>query len=190
MGRPSKPVAVIAEEKRSHRTKAELAVRADGEKAMLSGAELFERGEVKAHKVAHREFLRLNKLMKAIGKNDALYGPVINRYCMIYSECLDFEDKQKMLYETADALEKKFAELCGMGFDEIIAFSKQLTALHKAIVGYDSAIMQKRKMMFDIEKENCMTVSAALRTIPKEPSKAAENPLIALLSGGEDEEET
>ena len=190
MGRPSKPVAVITEEKKSHRTKAELAVRADGEKTMLSGAELFERGEVKAHKVAHREFLRLNKLMKAIGKNDALYGPVINRYCMIYSECLDFEDKQKMLYETADALEKKFDELDGMGFDEIIAFSKQLTALHKAIAGYDSAIMQKRKMMFDIEKENCMTVSAALRTIPKEPSKAAENPLITLLSGGEDEEET
>lgn len=150
----------------------------------------FCKSKTKAHKVAHREFLRLNKLMKAIGKNDALYGPVINRYCMIYSECLDFEDKQKMLYETADALEKKFAELDGMGFDEIIAFSKQLTALHKAIAGYDSAIMQKRKMMFDIEKENCMTVSAALRTIPKEPSKAAENPLIALLSGGEDEEET
>lgn len=65
-----------------------------------------------------------------------------------------------------------------------------LTQLIAQVNKVDALIMQKRKMMFDIEKENCMTVSAALRTIPKEPSKAEENPLIALLSGGDDEEET
>ena len=180
VGRPAKPAAVIVEEKRSHRTKAELAARAEGEKSLLSGTALFERSEVKKDKAAHAEFLRISKLMKAIGKNDALYGPVINRYCMIYSECLDFEDKKEKLYETACELEKKFDGLDGMGYDEIMAFSKQLTALHKAISGYDAAIMQKRKAMFDIEKENCMTVAAALRAIPKSVEKD-ENPLIKAL---------
>ena len=180
MGRPGKPAAVIEQEKRSHRTKAELEARAEGEKALLSGNVLFEREEVKQDKTAHGEFLRLSRLMKAIGKNDALYAPVINRYCMLYAECEDYRLKKERLYETAVELEKKFDELPGLDYDEMIAFSKQLTALHKAIAGYDGMIMQKRKAMFDIEKENCMTVAAALRAIPKAAEKE-ENPLIKAL---------
>ena len=47
----------------------------------------------------------------------------------------------------------------------------------------DDKVMQKRKMMGDIEKENCMTVQAALRSIPKETGKKDDSPLMKILSG-------
>jgi len=46
-------------------------------------------------------------------------------------------------------------------------------------------IDKKRKMMLEIDKENVMTISAALRSIPKQPEKK-ENPLLAALRGEEE----
>ena len=53
MARPSKPVAVLESEKKSHRTKAELEQREKGEAALLSGKRCFERESVRANPVAH-----------------------------------------------------------------------------------------------------------------------------------------
>ena len=39
--------------------------------------------------------------------------------------------------------------------------------LHKQVIDLDKQIMQKRRMLLDIEKENLMTIAAALRVIPK-----------------------
>ena len=51
----------------------------------------------------------------------------------------------------------------------------------------DLMIQQKRKMLGDIEKENCMTVAAALRAIPKQPDGKAEDDILRqILSGGGD----
>ena len=57
--------------------------------------------------------------------------------------------------------------------------------MQKAILDVDKQIQTKRRMMFDIEKECAMTISAAARSIPKKPD-AKENPLIAALRDGTD----
>lgn len=182
MSRPSKPAAVIREQGKSHRTKAELERREKGEAALLSGKKCFEREAVKHDPVAHKEYQRLVKLMKAINKDDALYAPIYNRYCKLFAE-VDFYQKEiSRLRELADKLERKFDEVEDASAEEITLFAKEITNLLRQINSMDSAVMTKRKMMFDIEKECCMTVAAALRTIPKEAEKSeAPDELLAIL---------
>lgn len=178
MARPSKATDVLSDENRSHRTKAEMAQRQAAEKSLLTGRTLHERPEVKNNAVAHIEFLRVNALFELIGKNDALYEPVINRYCMLQAECSDFERKREAFACNLD-------DLIGdrdMDSDRKYRLEAQM---QKSILDVDKQIQNKRKMMFDIEKENCMSISAAMRSIPKAPD-AKENPLLEALRDGDD----
>ncbi len=178
MARPSKSVAVLQGERRSHRTKAELQRRSEAEQELMTGKKLSERREVKENPVAHREFQRVNRLLTTFGKNDALYEPIINRYCMLQAECADFENKRELFCTNLEGLmdEEKI---------EPAARYRIQAQMQKAILDVDKQIQTKRRMMFDIEKECAMTISAAARSIPKKPD-AKENPLIAALRDGTD----
>lgn len=178
MPTPTKPLAVLKAEKKSHRTKAELKAREEGEKASITGVALKERPEVKNNAIAHKEFQRINKLLKSIGKNDAIYEAIINRYCILQAECFDFENKEK-LYADIQELEEEYQQ-------ENISpteYFKLKTALQKQIVMMDKQLQSKRKMLLDIEKENIMTIAAALRSIPKTEEKKS-NALIEILKNG------
>ena len=183
MPTPPKPYLVLATENKSHRTKKELKLREEGEKALATGTALKERPEVKANPVAHKEFLRLNKLLRNIEKNDAIYEPIINRYCILQAESMDFEEKRENTYLQIHKLEEKFDEISdGLEYQELVAFTKEISNLYKMVVAFDKQIQAKRKMLFDIEKENIMTIAAALRSIPKKVDKE-ENPLLRALNG-------
>lgn len=164
MGRPSKPYAVLAGEGKSHRTKVEMKAREKNEKATLSGEPLKEKAEVKRNLVAHKEFLRLKKVLTNVEKWDAIYENIINRYCMLYAECQALATELEAFHEQ---LEK---------FEDIGAFYKAQDAL-------ENRLEKKRKMMMDIEKENIMTIASALRSIPKKEEPAS-NPLLEVLRGG------
>lgn len=189
-GRPPKPAAVIESEKKSHRTKAELEMRKNAESGLLSNRKLQERREVKENKTAHAEFQRVSKLMKAIGKDDALYSSGINTYCLLYAEIGDLHEQMKMLDETGEMLRETFGHLVddperAIDPEEIIRFEKAFTRLISGRLNISAAIDKKRKMMLDIDKENVMTISAALRSIPKQPEKK-ENALMAALLGDDE----
>lgn len=178
MSRPPKPYLALINEKKSHRTKKELKIREEGEKSLLTGVALKERPEVKAHPIAHKEFLRVNKLLKKIEKNDAIYETIINRYCLLVAECNDFQEKR-------DAIQNDLAEL------EETYHSQELDAtdyfklkmdLQKQIISLDKQIQTKRKMLLDIEKENVMTIASALRSIPKKVDEP-KNKLLEVLNG-------
>lgn len=154
MAKAPKPAAVLAQEKKSHMTKEQLESRKAAEAALLSGQKMREHAAVKADPVAHKEWKRVSKLMAAIEKSDALYENIINRYCLLAAE------EASLLEERVKALEQDRVALA-------LDIDKQLKA--------------KRQMRFDIEKECCMTVAAALRTIPK-PDASAQNPLLEALT--------
>jgi len=179
MPTPPKPLAVLKAEKKSHRTKAELKVREEGEKALTTGVALKERPEVKNNAIAHKEFQRINKLLKSIGKNDAIYEAIINRYCLLQAECYDFENKREKLYADIQELEETYQR------EQIppSEYFKLKTSLQKQIVMMDKQLQSKRKMLLDIEKENIMTIAAALRSIPKNEEKKS-NALIEILKNG------
>lgn len=179
MSRPSKPFKVITNEKKSHRTKAELKIREEGEKALSTDTKIKERIEVKANKVAHKEFKRIEKLLENIDKNDAIYEAVINRYCLLQAECLDFEEKREKFYNDMSNLEDEYKQ------DEmsLSEYYNLINDIQKNIVNLDKQIQAKRKMLLDIEKENVMTIASALRCIPKKEDKDAENPLLKVLRG-------
>ena len=169
MARPSKPFEVLIGEKKSHRTKAELAQRRQGEDALITGRAMRERPEVKADPVAHREFLRVNSLLKGIQKNDAIYEPVINRYCLLYAESLGFEEKREAVYASMLELEEDKDKFAAGG--DLGAYYQTKASLQNAMLAIDRQIQAKRKMMFDLEKENIMTIAAALRSVPKKVEK-------------------
>ena len=176
MPTPTKPASVLKYEKKSHRTKAEMRQREKAEEDLLTGKKLKESQEVKNNELAHREFLRIRKLLAEIGKNDDLYSGVINRYCMISAECREFEEKRESIYRRQEELEKRSDE---MEIDEYIKLQNETS---KMILSFDRQIQAKRKMLFDIEKENVMTIASALRSVPKKPEKK-KNALREALSG-------
>ena len=177
MPRGSKSVVATT----GHRTKAEKESRQQAEQDMLSGRKGFEHENVKADPVAHAEYKRVSALMKAVGKDDALYSAIVNRYCELFSEIDRCRQESARLRQLMDRLEQRLDS--GEVEDEA-AFMKQYTALLAQVNKLDDKIMQKRKMMLDLEKENGMTVAAALRAIPKGNAEKKENPLAAILSGG------
>lgn len=174
MSRPSKATAVLGEEKRSHRTKAELRQRAAAENALITGKKMRERPEVKDNEKAHKEWQRIRGLLEAAGKNEALYEATINRYCMLHAECLDFEHKRQLFSDQLDELTEN-TEL------EATDRYKYQAQMQKNILAVDKQLQTKRRMMLDIEKECAMTISAAMRSIPKTTAEP-KNPLMGILN--------
>lgn len=176
MPTPPKPSNVIKIEGKSHRTKKELRERKQAEESLLTGKELTEAKEVKENKLAHKEFLRLKKLLKSIEKDDDLYGKIINRYCLVLAECVEFEEKREKVYERSIELEKHYDDF------EYPDYLKMQIEISKQLISYDKQIQAKRKMLFDIEKENIMTIASSLRSIPKKTDKK-KNAVKEALSG-------
>ena len=176
----AKPYNILIQEGKSHRTKAELKQRKKGEESLLSGTKLKERLEVKNNKVAHKEFLRLNKLLISIGKNDAIYEPIINRYCILQAECDDFENKRDKANNLVNELTNMYYNK-NNGEISFLDYMDRVDKLQKSVIALDKQVQTKRKMLFDIEKENIMTIAAALRSIPKKEEKS-NNKLLEALS--------
>lgn len=186
MPTPPKPYTVIKSEKKSHRTKAELSARKRGEESLKTSGTFKERAEVKQNPVAHNEFKRLKKILSEIGKNDAIYEAVINRYCMLQAECVEIEERRKtyqeLLAEVRQAI-KKLDEADKENYVmELAEIARSMALISGQIGACDKILGSKRKMLLDIEKENIMTIASALRSIPKNVEKE-KNPLLAVLEG-------
>lgn len=167
---------MIELEGKSHRTKKELRQRKKAEAELLSGKQLKETKEVRGDPQAHKEFARIRGLLRSIGKDDDLYSGVLNRYCLLSAECKSFEEKRERIYRRQMELEERSGEL------EFVDYCKLQNDLSKMLISFDRQIQAKRKMMFDIEKENIMTIASSLRSVPKKP-EPKKNALQEALSG-------
>lgn len=202
MGRPSKPVAT----NRKHLTNAEKEQREHYEQALLSGKKITERKRVRADAVAHGEFRRVVALMRAIGKDDALYSEQINRYAELHSEEEFYKEltgtlrgelselsrlskevtvAARQIADVRDVLDevgaKALAESVAAVTEALAELMKRRGDLLKQISDADLKIKQKREAKLAIERENCMSVSAALRTIPKDVHKDEDDELLKVL---------
>ena len=167
MGRVPKSHLTLVTEGRSHRTKAELKVREEGEKAALTGVAMREYQTVKNDPMAHAVFKRVRKLLAGVGKADAIYEAVINRYCMLTSEAEKARLERERLVKMADMVD----EWLKIGEIDAKEYVVRIEAIGAQLGGVENTLQRKRKMMLDIEKECMMTIAAALRAIPKQPDK-------------------
>lgn len=187
MPTPPKPYAVLKAEKKSHRTKKELELREKGEKSLTSGTAFKERAKTKNNIVAHKEFLRINKILSNIEKNDALYEPIINRYCVLQAECDGLETEREYLVALVKELKQTWSDISAeiddpeSKADYLLQFTKEFTKLVAKIEKLDKDLQSKRKMLLEIEKECVMTIASALRCIPKKV-ESEENPLLKALA--------
>ena len=176
MARPSKPANVIKFEKKSHRTKRELATRERAESSLLTGRTMREFAETKENEIAHIEFMRISKLLKAIEKNDDLYANSINRYCMLHAEIVEIQRQKEYFWNQVQELEERQHE-----FENIGEYYGTVSKLQKGILDLDKQAQSKRTMMLAIEKENVLTIASALRSVPKQPGEK-KNPLAEALA--------
>jgi hypothetical protein len=176
-GRPPKPIALV----KGHRTKREKEIREKAERQLLTGIPLKELPEVKSNPIAHKEFVRLKKLLKSIGHDDDLYGAVVNDQCKLRAEEFQLLEDKKVFTESLERLEESWQPE-GMKFNE---YMKLKVAIQGQICYCDKAIMNKRKMKLSISRENIMTIQSALRSIPKKPVEETEEDPMARLLGGE-----
>ena len=137
MPTPPKPAKLIAIEGKSHRTKKELREREKAEAALLTGKTLKETEEVKNNKIAHKEFLRIRKLLQSIEKNDDLYGSTINRYCLLLAECTEFEEKRETIFSRQKELEERKDD---MEFSEYINLQNDLVKSMLALISPTEAL--------------------------------------------------
>ena len=172
---------VLKLEKKSHRTKKELIEREHAELSLLTGTTLKETKEVRSNEIAHREFIRVRKLLKTIEKDDDLYGAIINRYCLLHAECIEFQEKRERVYKQMQDLEQ--SKEAFEANEDLKTYYSMLTTMQKNLLALDSQVQLKRKMLLDIEKENIMTIAASLRSIPKKSDKK-KNPLLEALADG------
>lgn len=182
MPTPTKPAKILEMEKRSHRTKKELAQRKNAEAALLTGVALKEKKETKENPIAHREFRRIKSLLKSIDKDDDLYGETINRYCILVAECEYFQAKRERIYQQLCDLQDGMGNLVEDGEMTLSEAYKIESDMQKNLLSIDKQIQSKRKMLLDMEKENIMTIASSLRSIPKKVDKK-KNPLMEALSG-------
>ena len=171
MARPPKAVSVIKLEKKSHRTKKEIATREKAEKAILTGKPMIETAEIKADRTAHLEYLRLKPLLKAIEKYDEIYGAAVRRYCLTKSKLEEADEEVAKLKDELCDLRNNKKEF--LDSDDIAEYYRLLTKMEDTITKREQVSRAYRAEMIDCEKENCMTIKSALRSIPKKPETKA-----------------
>lgn len=190
MPNPAKPIAQVMADGKKHLTKAEIEQRQKAEKALATGKPLKMRSELSSNKIAKREFKRVNELLSIIGKNDALVEGSVNRYAELTAECAEFCEKRDVIAKGIEQLEDFYSkEECKDEEKQKLhkaEYFQLLTKMEGSMINLDKQIMSKRKMLFDIEKENLMTIASQLRSIPKTVDDTAEDDdgMSALLSGG------
>ncbi len=180
MARPSKPASVLQMEGKSHRTKREMAVRERGEAALLTGRRIKESPEVRANEDAHAEYKRVIRLMESIEKNDALYEAVINRYCMQRAEEQELLNLKNSYIRQMHAMTENLETYIQNGDVDAVDLYKLQSEMQKNILKIDGQLATKRRDLLALEKENCMTITAALRTVPKGTEKQT-SPLLDAL---------
>ena len=87
---------------------------------------------------------------------------------------MDFERKRQLFSDQLDELTEN-TEL------EAADRYKYQAQMQKNILSVDKQLQTKRRMMLDIEKECAMTISAAMRSIPKTTAEP-KNPLMGILN--------
>ena len=180
MPTPKKSAEVLEMQKTAHMTKKQLAERKKTEKAALTGKVLKETPQVKANELAHKEFLRMHALLKEIKKNDDIYRNVVNRYCMLHAECMEFVEKRENIYKQLQEFCENKSELLnreGLTWKEAYRIEVDMQS---NMISLDKQIQTKRKMMLDLEKENGWTVKASIQTIPPKQENRS-NPLMEAL---------
>lgn len=163
----AKPTALLRLEGKGHRTKAEMEYRERGEKALKTDITFFEQPQVKADKIAHREFLRLRRLYAKIELVEALDEQCINRYCQEISETANLRSHIAQL--DAD-LESE---------DDVDRRLKLYEMRGKACV----ALSKNKEYLIKLEDRLFLNPAARIRAIPKTPPKEeAKTGMAALLA--------
>ena len=100
---------------------------------------------------------------------------------MLHAECVEFQEKKAAMYEQLQDLEKNRESF--ERADDLKTFFNLIASMQSNLLNLDRQLQQKRKMLFDIEKENIMTIASSLRSVPKKTDKK-KNPLLEALADG------
>jgi hypothetical protein len=161
VARPSKPLSLV----QGHRTKAEIAARAEGEAALKTDEKIKPSAAVRENKGAMKYFKRIVGLYDGIEMNEAFYENTINRYCILLAEHDAAVKDRARIERNIEKLEANEAEM------EFSDYIKEARFLESALLSADKILAKRRDQLLSIEKENLLTVQGRLRAVPKRPKE-------------------
>ena len=167
---------MLAEGKKPHRSNKELQERAKNEKAAYTGITIKEHPEVKSSEVAHKEYLKIIKILNAVNKNDASFENIVNRYCEIVSEIDDLRNSKESIKKSLSVIESKIND----GDENVSKLFSSQTNLTKTLMSIDGKIDNKRKILFDYEKQLGFTIDSASKIVNTKTEEEVD-PLLAAL---------
>lgn len=174
-GRNPKPLSLI----KGHITNEQKEIREKGEKALTPTAKFVKWNKVKQNKVASKCFDKLKKAFIEIGLTDVLFEAVLNRYCLLISEC---DAAEGIKEKTINALNKLEEQKSEMDFQDYLTAVRDLDNM---LVSQDKLLAKKRDQLLQIEKECLLTPQGKLRAVPKKPMEEKEDdPMSYLLKNG------
>lgn len=143
-------------ENKSHRTKEELAAKEMAEN-VKSNRPIEACKQILSNKNLVVKYDNLITILESIGRNDALYETIINRYIILQGEIEEFEEQKKSVIRQLKTLTKS-----DMDQEQKINLGSKL---NNQLINIDKQIMTKRKMLLDIEKECGFTIVSASRVV-------------------------
>lgn len=159
MPTPPKPLSLV----QGHRTKAEKAVREQGEAALATDEKIKPSDAVKKNKDAMKYFKRLINLYDGIKMNEAFYENTVNRYCILLAEHDSAVKDRERIERNIEKLEERESEM------EFKDYIHEANGLEEALRSADRILAKRRDQLLSIEKENLLTVQGKLRAVPKKP---------------------
>ena len=156
MPTPTKPFKVLSAEKKSHRTKAELKLREEGEN--------IDKNDAIYEAVINRYCLLQAECYDLEDRREEFYK-------LIFELKAEAKAVTENLDNDSEVLDFK------------LEYAKSIAKMMTSMLAIDKQIQTKRKMLLDIEKENVMTIASALRSIPKKVNDEKDNPLLKVLRG-------
>lgn len=154
------PIALI-DNSIAKKTKAEIAARAQGEKALTTSEKMEPPKGAAKNKAAHAYWKRIVEILATVGMDEAFYERTLWRYCVLLAEHDQLAEEREKRAGDIEKLREREGEM------EAEAYYGMLTALGKALDSTDRQIAKKRDQLLAIEKENLMTVQGKLRAVPK-----------------------
>lgn len=145
----------------SHTSKRDKAEQEERAVAMITGSKIKEHKQVADNPAAHKEYVRLMKIMRKINKDDSLYEAQVNRMAELAGEIEELRSQREKVQKNIKKVEKQMDK----GEGDFEKLNNTIIKYQKTYIDLDKQIMKKREMLNKLETTNCFTVSTSNRTV-------------------------
>lgn len=156
MSRPKSNYLVLLQNNNKQKfSKEELEKLKEQQESNFTNEPIVKFQEVKDDPYANKQFNRILKLFKIIGRNDSLFTNSLNRLCIMYSE-------EKRLIKLRNSLEETVTEYAASPNKDWNTFQ----SLNAQLIQTEKLLNTRRNQILQLERCLGLTIDSAMRFTP------------------------